>query len=45
MVRIELTTRIAAPIERCFDLCRSIDLHMASTNWTGEKAIAGVTSG
>ena len=45
MVRIELTTQIAAPIERCFDLARNIDLHMASTNHTGEQAIAGVTSG
>jgi len=45
MVRIELVTDIAAPIERCFDLSRSIDLHMASTNWTGERAVAGVTSG
>ncbi len=45
MVRIELLTTIAAPIERCFDLSRSIDLHMASTNWTGERAIGGTTSG
>ncbi len=45
MIRIELTTTIAAPIERCFDLSRSIDLHMASTDFTGERAIAGVTSG
>jgi ligand-binding SRPBCC domain-containing protein len=45
MIRIELLTRIAAPVERCFDLARSIDLHMASTDWTGEQAIAGVTSG
>jgi ligand-binding SRPBCC domain-containing protein len=45
MVRIELVTNIAAPVERCFDLSRSIDLHMASTDWTGERAIAGVTSG
>src|SRR5580658_7797642 len=45
MVRIELVTSIAAPVERCFDLSRSIDLHMASTNWTGERAIAGTTSG
>jgi ligand-binding SRPBCC domain-containing protein len=34
-----------APIERCFDLARSIDLHVASTGWTGEQAIAGITSG
>ena len=45
MVRLQLTTAIAAPIQRCFDLSRSIDLHMASTNWTGERAIAGVTAG
>jgi ligand-binding SRPBCC domain-containing protein len=45
MVHIELVTNIAAPIERCFDLSRSIDLHTTSTNWTGERAIAGTTSG
>jgi ligand-binding SRPBCC domain-containing protein len=45
MVRIDLVTIIAAPVERCFDLSRSIDLHMASTDWTGERAIAGTTSG
>lgn len=45
MTRIVLHTSIAAPIERCFDLARSIDLHMASTNWSGERAIAGVTTG
>jgi ligand-binding SRPBCC domain-containing protein len=45
MVRIELVTNIGAPVERCFDLSRSIDLHMASTDWAGERAIAGVTSG
>ena len=45
MVRIELTTEIAAPRERCFDLARSIDLHLLSTQGTGERTIAGVTSG
>src|SRR5438093_4104776 len=45
VVRIELTTEIAAPRERCFDLARSIDLHLISTQGTGEKAIAGVTAG
>jgi ligand-binding SRPBCC domain-containing protein len=45
MVRIELSTQIAAPVERCFDLARSIELHMASTDFTGERAIAGVTTG
>jgi len=42
---IYLETFIAAPIEKCFDLARSIDLHMESTKHTGETAIAGKTSG
>ena len=45
MARIELTTRIAAPVERCFDLSRSVELHTHSTAATGEVAIAGRTSG
>ncbi len=45
MPTIELATAIAAPIERVFDLARSIDLHTNSTSSTGERAIAGVTSG
>jgi ligand-binding SRPBCC domain-containing protein len=45
MIQIQVTTAIAAPIGRCFDLSRSIDLHMASTNWAGERAIAGITAG
>ncbi|MDB5125487.1 MAG: cell division protein [Mucilaginibacter sp.] len=42
---IELATHINAPIEKCFDLARSIDVHVASTKQTGETAIAGRTSG
>lgn len=42
---IELATHINAPIEQCFDLTRSIDVHIASTRHTGETAIAGRTSG
>jgi len=42
---IELATSIAAPIDRVFDLARSIDLHTNSTSSTGERAVAGVTSG
>jgi ligand-binding SRPBCC domain-containing protein len=42
---IQLTTIINVPIETCFDLARSIDLHMESTKQTGEQAIAGSTSG
>lgn len=45
MPRIELTTYIDAPITRCFDLARSIDLHKLSTEGTAEEAIGGVTSG
>jgi ligand-binding SRPBCC domain-containing protein len=45
MPLIELETQINAPIEICFDLSRSIDLHQFSTAKTKEKAIAGVTSG
>ncbi len=42
---LELVTHVAAPVERCFDLCRSIDLHRDSFGATGERAVAGVTSG
>jgi ligand-binding SRPBCC domain-containing protein len=42
---IKVTTEIRAPLERVFDLARSVELHMASTAHTGERAVAGVTSG
>ena len=42
---IELVTNIDAPIEICFDLARSVDLHTRSTAETREEAVAGVTSG
>lgn len=45
MVTLEEVTIIRAPIGRCFDLSRSIELHMRSTVRTGEVAVAGVTSG
>jgi len=45
MPTIHLETMIRAPIELCFDLARSVDVHMASTNHTGERAISGITSG
>jgi hypothetical protein len=45
MSKIELETLVFAPIDRCFDLSRSIDLHKISTSHTNETAIAGVTSG
>ncbi len=45
MPLIELSTGIRAPIERVFDLARSIDAHVASTGQTRERAVAGRTSG
>ena len=45
MVTLCLETSINSPIERVFDLARSIDLHTCSTAKTGERAIAGITSG
>jgi ligand-binding SRPBCC domain-containing protein len=45
MPKIHLTSFIAAPIERVFDLSRSINLHQISTASTNEKAIDGVITG
>ena len=45
MPKIHLTSFIAAPIERVFDLSRSINLHQISTASTNEKAIDGVMTG
>lgn len=45
MAVIILSTIIDAPRERVFDLARSIDAHQASAEKTGERAIAGVTTG
>jgi ligand-binding SRPBCC domain-containing protein len=42
---IDITTFIAAPISRCFDLSRSIDLHLDSMKHTRERAVGGVVSG
>jgi ligand-binding SRPBCC domain-containing protein len=43
VIRIE--TRIRAPVEKCFDLARDVDLHVASASRTHERAVAGVTHG
>jgi ligand-binding SRPBCC domain-containing protein len=45
MERIRLETWIDAPVERCFLLSLSVDLHIASAHSSREKAIAGVTTG
>ncbi len=45
MPRITLTTFIMAPVERCYNLSLSVDLHQVSTKNTGEKVVAGVMHG
>src|SRR5688572_8431184 len=45
MPTIHLETRIAAPPERCFNLARSVDLHVGSMSHTRERAVAGITVG
>lgn len=44
-MKIILVTLIKAPIETCFDLSRSIDLHLESMKQSNEKAIDGTTTG
>jgi ligand-binding SRPBCC domain-containing protein len=43
--RIELQTLIGAPPERCFDLSLNVDVHLRSAAVTGERVVAGVSSG
>lgn len=45
MPTIHLETFIKAPVELCFDLARDVEVHIASTSSTGERAVAGTTSG
>jgi ligand-binding SRPBCC domain-containing protein len=45
MAEFRIVTKIAAPLERCFDLARDIDFHTQSLGATGERAVAGRTSG
>jgi hypothetical protein len=47
MIHIEETTLIHAPILRCFDLSRSVEVHLLSNVHSGEHALAtgGVTTG
>jgi ligand-binding SRPBCC domain-containing protein len=42
---IHLYTEINAGPEICFDLARSVEVHLASTKETNEKAVAGRTTG
>jgi ligand-binding SRPBCC domain-containing protein len=47
VVQLEEITTIHAPIERCFDLARSVEVHVKGNVHFGEQAVAsvGVTSG
>jgi hypothetical protein len=47
MIRLEEITIIDAPIERCFDLARSVEVHLVANIHSGEQALAidGITSG
>lgn len=45
MPRFEVIPQIAAPVIRCFDAVRDIDLHLSSLKHTGERTVGGRTSG
>ncbi|MFD2473645.1 SRPBCC family protein [Amycolatopsis silviterrae] len=45
MTRIEVTTAIAAPVQRVFEVSLEVEIHTASMAGSGERAIGGVTSG
>ena len=45
MTTLVIETRIAAPIELCFDLARDVDTHVLTSSSTGERAVGGKTSG
>jgi ligand-binding SRPBCC domain-containing protein len=45
MAIIHLTTKINAPVKRCFDLSRNIDMHVSSMKGSGEQAVDGTTKG
>jgi ligand-binding SRPBCC domain-containing protein len=45
MASIRVETLIEAPIERCFDLARSVEAHVASTAKTAERVVGGKSDG
>ena len=45
MTKIKLSTSIKAPIDRCFDLARSVDLHKLSMQHAREEIAGGVETG
>ncbi len=45
MAEIRIETHVAAPPERVFDVARDLDFHQRSMAHTGERAVAGRTTG
>ncbi len=45
MPLILLHTEIAAPVERCFDLARSMEVHVLSMTASNERIVSGKKSG
>ena len=45
MATLRVETMVNAPTGRCFDLSRSVDLHIRTATASGETAIAGTLSG
>jgi ligand-binding SRPBCC domain-containing protein len=45
VAEFRIETLIAAAVEDCFNLSISVDAHAASMESSGERAVAGVTSG
>jgi hypothetical protein len=47
LIHIEETTLIHAPVRRCFDLSRSVEVHLLANIHSGEQALAteGITTG
>jgi ligand-binding SRPBCC domain-containing protein len=45
METIRITTMIAAPVDRCFKLSTSVDLHLAAAHMTRDAVMEGATKG
>lgn len=45
MIELRETTLVAAPVQRTFDLARSIDVHLLGNTHFGESATAGTCTG
>jgi ligand-binding SRPBCC domain-containing protein len=45
VTHLEVQTQIAAEPGRCFDLSLSVDAHLESMGPSGERAVAGITTG